>query len=183
MVPIRSISALIAAFHDASRSCPVTAECRSLCKRCRRPQLCSKKTSQVQKFFFAIGAGERDFALEGGLPSSAERFIRGVVLLRNPIPARRAGTTLVANGNSDDEKAQRRARNLKLLALRHSTLEGLAPDRYIYDSATSLSNHPSRTDDADSERTLPTDLGCFGFSFGKESSRSVFCRPSGERNV
>jgi hypothetical protein len=28
------------------------------------------------KFFFANGAGERDFALEGGLPSSAERFIR-----------------------------------------------------------------------------------------------------------
>ena len=105
MVPIRSISALIAAFHDASRSCPVTAECRSLCKRCRRPQLCSKKTSQVQKFFFANGAGERDFALEGGLPSSAERFIRGVVLLRNPIPARRAGTTLVANGNSDGRES------------------------------------------------------------------------------
>jgi len=79
------------------------------------------------KFFFANGAGERDFGLEGGLPSSAERFIRGVVLLRNPIPALRAGTTLVANGNSDqiDEKMW----NLKLLALRHSTLEGLAPDR------------------------------------------------------
>ena len=174
MVPIRSISALIAAFHDASRSCPVTAECRSLCKRCRRPQLCSKKT----KFFFANGSSqesERKPWKVYGLPSSAERFIRGVVLLRNPIPARQAGTTLVANGNSDDEKAQRRARNLKLLALRHSTLEGLAPDRYIYYSATSLSNQPSRTDDADSERTLPTDLGCFGFSFGKESSRSVFC--------